>query len=146
MQSRQILPEAGAPVTLAETMSRERLRRWLLLCALGSAGLASNARADVFSYEDKDGVVHFTNVKPAGGKTHQWRVLYKNGPGKAGSVSGAAPPTSFAGCAASRRDVVPATDRSPERYTRYDAHIAEASRLYALPEALIRKIIKTKSE
>lgn len=108
---------------------------------------ARHARADVFSYEDKDGTVHFTNVKPAGGSAaHQWKVLYKNGPGKAGAISGAAPPTSFAGCAASRADVVPATDRSPDRYTRYDAAIGEASRLYALPEALIRAIIKAESD
>ena len=61
-------------------------------------------------------------------------------------ISGAAGPTSFAGCAVSRADVVPATDRSPDRYTRYDAFIAEASRLYALPEALIRAIIKVESD
>jgi hypothetical protein len=108
--------------------------------------LAGAASADVFSYEDKDGVVHFTNVKPAGGHTQQWRVLYKSGPGKAGIMSGAAPPTSFAGCAASRADVVPATDRSPDRYTRYDAFIAEASQLYAMPEALIRAVIKAESD
>jgi soluble lytic murein transglycosylase-like protein len=109
--------------------------------------LSTSARADVYSYEDKGGVVHFTNLRPAGGTAaHQWKVLYKSGPGKAGSISGAAPPTSFAGCAASRADVVPATDRSPERYSRYDAHIAEASRLYALPEALIRAIIKAESD
>ncbi|HVS19738.1 MAG TPA: lytic transglycosylase domain-containing protein [Planctomycetota bacterium] len=117
------------------------------LCLLGwLAWPGAAARADVFSYEDKDGVVHVTNLKPARGGAHKWRVLYKSGAGKAGVISGAAPPTSFAGCAASRADVVPATDRSPERYTRYDAHIAEASRLYALPEALIRAIIKAESD
>ncbi len=111
------------------------------------ASWARPAAADVYSYEDKDGVVHFTNLKPAAGpSSHQWKVLYKAGPGKAGIFSGAAPPTSFAGCAASRADVVPATDRSPERFTRYDTHIAEASRLYALPEPLIRAIIKAESD
>jgi soluble lytic murein transglycosylase-like protein len=111
------------------------------------SGVSLSARADVFSYEDKDGVVHFTNIRPAaGGTSHQWKTLYKSGPGKASFVSGAAPPTTFAGCAASRADVVPATDRSPERFTRYDAYIAEASRLYALPEALIRAIIKAESD
>ena len=108
--------------------------------------LSSTARADVYSYEDKDGVVHFTNVHPGGSNAHKWRTLYKSGPGKAGIFSGAAAPTSFAGCAASRADVVPATDRSPERFSRYDAYIAEASRLYALPEALIRAIIKAESD
>ena len=108
--------------------------------------LATVARADIYSYEDKDGIVHFTNLQHASGSGHKWEVLYKTGPGKAGSISGAAPPTSFAGCAESRRDVVPATDRSPDRYTRYDAHIAEAARLYALPPALIRAIIKVESD
>jgi hypothetical protein len=104
------------------------------------------ARADIYSYEDKDGVVHFTNAQPPRGDAHRWRVLYKTGPGRAGMISGAAGPTSFAGCAVSRADVVPATDRSPDRYARYDAHIAEASRLYALPQALIRAIIKVESD
>jgi len=108
--------------------------------------VAGAARADIYSYEDKEGVVHFTNVAPPRGGGHQWKVLYKTGPGKAGIISGAAGPTSFAGCAVSRADVVPATDRSADRYTRYDAFIAEASRLYALPQALIRAIIKVESD
>jgi hypothetical protein len=121
-----------------------------LACASWALALVlswtASARADIYSFEDKDGVVHFTNVAPPRGGGHQWKVLYKLGPGKAGIISGAAGPTSFAGCAASRADVVPATDRSPDRYTRYDAYIAEASRLYALPQALIRAIIKVESD
>ncbi|MEO6954126.1 MAG: lytic transglycosylase domain-containing protein [Polyangia bacterium] len=119
----------------------------LLFASVALGALAPRvARADVFSYEDKDGVIHFTNLKPQGANAHQWKSLYKTGPGKAGIFSGAAPPTSFAGCAASRADVVPATDRSADRYSRYDTYIAEASRLYALPEALIRAIIKAESD
>ena len=117
------------------------------LFAVVACLFASSARADVYSYEDKDGTVHFTNVTPKGsGNNHRWRVLYKAGPGKAGSISGAAPPTTHAGCAASRADVVPATDRSPDRYARYDQHIAEAAKLYALPSAFIRAIIKVESD
>jgi Transglycosylase SLT domain/Domain of unknown function (DUF4124) len=114
------------------------------ICALLLA--ASAARADIYTYEDKEGVVHFTNVAPPSGGGHRWRVLYKTGPGKAGLFSGAAGPTSFAGCAESRADVIPATDRSPDRYTRYDTFIDEASRLYALPRALVRAIIKVESD
>lgn len=120
--------------------------RFALLAPLVVLALAARAQADVYSYEDKDGVVHFTNAAPRGDKSHQWKVLYKSGPGKAGSISGAAPPTTHAGCAASRADVVPATDRSPDRYSRYDAHILEAAQLYALPSAFIRAIIKVESD
>jgi hypothetical protein len=117
----------------------------VLLIAAGLLA-ATAARADIYTYEDKEGVVHFTNVAPPRGGGHHWKVLYKNGPGKAGIISGAAGPTSFAGCAASRADVVPATDRSPDRYTRYDTYIAEAASLYALPQALIRAVIKVESD
>jgi hypothetical protein len=108
--------------------------------------MAGVARADIYSFEDKEGVVHLTNIAPPKGGKHGWKVLYKSGPGRAGIISGAAGPTSFAGCAASRADVVPATDRSPDRYTRYDMFIAEAARLYALPQALIRAVIKVESD
>ncbi len=107
--------------------------------------LAPSARADVWSFEDASGVVHFTNVPQASGG-HRWHVLFKSGPGKAGMISGAAGPTSFAGCAESRADVVPATDRAPDRFSRYDGYIAEAAQLYALPAALIRAIIKVESD
>jgi hypothetical protein len=116
------------------------------LLALAGVLVCLEARADIYSYEDANGVVHFTNVQPPKGGGHRWKVLYKTGPGRAAYISGSAPPTSFAGCAVSRADVVPATDRSPDRYTRYDTHIAEASQLYALPQALIRAIIKAESD
>jgi soluble lytic murein transglycosylase-like protein len=116
------------------------------LCAALLLTASAPARADVYSYEDGHGVVHFTNLAPPHGGGRHWKTLYKAGPGRAGLISGAAGPTSFAGCAASRADVVPARDRSPDRYTRYDTFIAEAARLYALPSALIRAIIKVESD
>jgi soluble lytic murein transglycosylase-like protein len=65
-----------------------------------------------------------------------------SGPGRAATVSG----SSTAGCKVSRADVVPARDRSPDRYVRYDTIITEASRLYAIPEALLRAVIKVESD
>ena len=50
------------------------------------------------------------------------------------------------GCRQSRADVVPAADRSPDRYTRYDLYIAEASALYSIPQPLIRAVIKAESD
>lgn len=117
----------------------------LCLCLLGSP----EARADVWSYEDGDGVIHFTNIEPRGNNKHRWQVVYKTGPGKAQSVSPGMQgggSSSYPGCRQSRADVVPATDRSPDRYVRYDAYIAEASALYSIPEALIRAVVKAESD
>jgi hypothetical protein len=118
------------------------MRRPALLSFLLLAFGARAASADIFTYTDKNGILHFTNVQPPRSKHSNWKVLYATGPGKAMAISG----TSTAGCKVSRADVVPARDRSPDRFTRYDAYIAEASRLYAIPEALIRAIIKVESD
>jgi soluble lytic murein transglycosylase-like protein len=112
------------------------------LLALVALLTAAPAAADIFSYEDKQGVIHFTNVPPTGGARSRWKVLYKTGPGKASAISGA----SSSGCRVSRADVIPARDRDPTRYARYDPYIREASQLYAIPEPLIRAVIKVESD
>jgi hypothetical protein len=96
------------------------------------------ARADIWAHEDAEGVLHFTNISPTG---KGWKKLYKSGPGKAQAVSG-----TVGGCKESRADVVPARDRAPDRYQRYDRHIHDAAALYQLPEALIRAVIKVESD
>lgn len=100
------------------------------------------SRADMYTYTDSDGVVHFTNIEPKGQERRKWRVLFKTGPGKSGAVRGAGAPG--AGC--DRCDRVPSSDTSPERFTRYDAFIAEAAELYQIPEPLIRAVIKVESD
>jgi soluble lytic murein transglycosylase-like protein len=42
--------------------------------------------------------------------------------------------------------VVPSQDQSPDRFHRYDRHIAEAATVFGLPEALIRAVIKVESD
>lgn len=102
---------------------------------LGAAG--GTAGADIYSYTDARGVVHFTNIKPRGKATARWkRVVDEAAVGKAAARRGAC-----RGC-----DPVPARDRSADRFTRFDAHIAEASELYAIPETLIRAVIKVESD
>jgi hypothetical protein len=125
----------------------------VLAVVVGSACLASPARAEVYTYVNEQGLPVFTNREPPKGKAgKQWRKLINYGPGKAMTVSGAQPSvqgssfSSYAGCRNSRKDVVSARDRSPGRYTRYDAYIAAASRMFAVPEALIRAVIKVESD
>lgn len=86
--------------------------------------LAGSARADIYTYVDKDGVVHFTTNKTAGSK------LYLKS--KERAASGVTP-------------VMP-SDRSPDRFSRYDETIRQAATLYQIPVELIRAIIKVESD
>jgi hypothetical protein len=116
------------------------VRRALLALTLLAA---LPARADMYTYTDRDGVVHFTNIAPRGQDRRRWKVLFRTGPGKAAAIrgpGGAGP----SGC--ERCDRVPASDTSPERFTRYDGFIVEAAELYQIPEALIRAVIKIESD
>jgi soluble lytic murein transglycosylase-like protein len=115
------------------------MRRARVIAATGVAvlllvGIAALAYADVYSFTDEDGVVHFTNMRPRGGK---WKKVLDSAP----------PPGSKAAaqrCA--RCDKVGAKDRSPERFHRYDSYIYEASELYRIPVPLIRAVIRVESD
>jgi soluble lytic murein transglycosylase-like protein len=100
--------------------------------------LASVARADMYSYTDEEGTIHFTNLKPHGGREKWKKVMDMPAPegSKASAQRGSCP----------RCDKVPATDNSPERFHRYDAFILEASELYKIPVPLIRAVIKSESD
>ncbi len=95
------------------------------------------AEADIYTWTDDEGVIHYTNLKPPRGKGAK-KVMTET-PRK--GTKAAAERGACVGC-----DPVPARDFSAERYHRYDAHIAEASALYRIPEALIRAVIKTESD
>ncbi|MBA3818355.1 MAG: lytic transglycosylase domain-containing protein [Deltaproteobacteria bacterium] len=105
----------------------------LLLVGLAGGGLAYG---DVYSWTDADGVVHFTNQKPRGGG---WKKVLISEPDRGSKAS-----AQRGGC--ERCDKVPATDRSPDRYRRYDAFIQEASELYRIPVPLIRAVIRVESD
>ncbi len=98
---------------------------------LGAVLLCRHGWADIYTWTDKNGVIHFTNA-PRG---RQYRLAYRTGSG------------GLVGTATQRLiDRVPARDTSPSRYRRYDEHIREAATLYQLPEALIRAVIKVESD
>ena len=105
----------------------------MLAVGLLGAGLA---HADVYSWTDADGVIHFTNKKPTGGG---WKKVLISEPEKGSKAS--APRGDCPRC-----DKVGATDHSPERFHRYDNFILEASELYRIPVPLIRAVIKTESD
>lgn len=104
------------------------LRLPLLLLALSAPAVAwpTTGSAEIYEYVDDDGVSHFTNL-PTQGKGYR-RVQFE------GRVS--------------RAIKTPRTlrDRSPDRYVRYDLHLAEAARLYQLPVAFLRAVMHVESD
>lgn len=105
-----------------------RLRALTLTVFAASSALAllpGEAAADIFSYTDDEGVVHFSNKQATDGRYK----LYLKSPHQ--RRSGVVP-------------VMP-SDGSADRFTRYDEHIRQAAILYQIPEALIRAVIMQES-
>lgn len=100
----------------------------LLLC--GALFIPVVSSADVYSYTDANGVVHFTNVRPRGAGAQRYKVIMRTPPART-----------------ARKGVSPIMprDRDPARYRRFDRFIGEASRLYAIPEPLIRAVVQAES-
>ena len=91
---------------------------------------ASAGGGTFWSRERSDGVVEFTNLPPVGSR---WKVWLRTGPGKAAALRGTT-------------DIVPAQDRTPARFSRYDQHIQDQQSFFGIPEPLIRAVIKTESD
>ncbi len=102
-----------------------RIAPTVLGLAAVSALVSAGARADIYTYTDANGVVHYSNVPP--GRQSGVRRIRTSSP--APEPRGGQPPR----------------DSSPDRYTRYDAYIREAAALYRLPVSFIRAVIKVES-
>jgi soluble lytic murein transglycosylase-like protein len=109
-----------------------RLRDLPILAALvlPVALLPGLAAADIYSFVDEKGVMHFTNKPPEGDARYKVYVKSPDRKGKKGSQVAAVMPS----------------DRSADRFTRYDQWIRQAATLYQIPEALVRAIIKAESD
>jgi soluble lytic murein transglycosylase-like protein len=90
----------------------------------------ASARADIYTYTDADGTVHFTNSP---GADRRYRLYIRgNGWHKPGSAPGVT--------------AVPPSDHDIARYTRYDGWIHQAATLYQIPEQLVRAVIRCESD
>jgi len=98
------------------------------LIAAASLLLATPAGADIYSWTDKDGVVHFSNTKGAG------------------STAGAKAVVKTKDAPATGGPRVAPSDKDPARYTRYDTYIKDAATLYQIPVELVRAVIKVESD
>ena len=114
-------PSAPPAPRLPRLRSLRTLLRGLSLGLVAALSAAAPARADIYRYEDKDGVIHFSNVNKRGKLVAREK--------KAGAAKGSAP----RGASAAQ---TPAD---------YDAYIREAANLYQIPEALVRAVIRVES-
>lgn len=101
----------------------------MLLVALLVVAMAPPAQADIYRYVDGDGVEHYSNVKPPGSR---WQRV----------VRGSGPVLSQRKHSRQRRK-----RRAPDpgRLSRYDGLISEAARLYQLPPAFVRAVVRVES-
>ena len=102
-------------------MPPARLRALFWIALAGASTLSATGRADIYKTVDSSGVVSFTN-KPVDKSSE---LVAKDKP------------------------KIPAfmpSDTSPERFSRYDAHIRQAATLYQIPEELVRAVIKVESD
>jgi soluble lytic murein transglycosylase-like protein len=96
-----------------------------VLNALVAASLVSSlAHADIYKYVDRDGVIHFSNVAKKG------QLVERHSERRPAPARPAAP------------NARAEAERNP---TNYDAYIREAARLYQIPEALVRAVIRVES-
>jgi len=109
---------AAPPVCARRRARTARAVAGLALVAL-VLGAALPARADIYRYEDKDGVIHFSNVNKRG-------KLYARDKG----------PRKPAAAPSAEQGKMPAE---------YDEFIREAASLYQIPEALVRAVIRVES-
>lgn len=98
------------------------------LAILTTALLAREADADIYQYVDRDGVTHYTNVRPNSGG---WKRILKTRKSR--------PRIKQRGFSDSSYRV------DANRYTRYDTYIEEAALLYQLPPSFIRAVLRVES-
>ncbi len=101
-----------------------------IVAVLAGLALPASARADIYKYTDKDGVIHFSSKRPANGGAK----VYLRGNGSKGAIAPAGAKSSGT------------RDKDPARYSRYDSWIHEAASLYQIPVELVRAVIKVESD
>lgn len=135
-------PETSAPWAGARRCV-SRARGSIAVAALSAGTLllvslcmgAGTASADIYTYTDANGVVHYSNTPPP-----RRRGVSRIRTGAEPSAA-ASPATSGGSSGSSRSE-----GRSSERYARYDAFIREAAGLYQLPVSFLRAVIRVESD
>lgn len=100
-----------------------------ILAATVAILVPAAGQADIYTYVDSEGTVHFTNA-PGGDRRYKLYLRSREG-GRARTGSSAR---------------APLADSASDRFSRYDPFIREAAALYQIPEELVRAVIKVESD
>lgn len=102
------------------------------LAALALAAVAPSARADIYTFKDEKGVVHFTNLPP--GKDARWRLVRKEEVRRSDGSPIVGVPRSGTVYMPSAADIA-----------RYNAIVENAARAHGVDAALIHAVITAES-
>ena len=109
-------------------MNRRKL--WVGIASMALGVLAQPASADIFTFKDDNGVIHFTNL-PSNDK--RYKLLYKE------------PTNPVPAVAATSRGVVSKWLPSDALIQRYSPIVDVASRAYGVDKALVHAVISAES-
>jgi soluble lytic murein transglycosylase-like protein len=98
------------------------------LIVVASLFTSAEVRADIYQFVDRDGVAHYTNIRPNG---RGWKKILSTRKSRSPVVG------------LSVREKAYLSDSS--RLTRFDAYIEEAALLYQLPPTFLRAILQVES-
>src|SRR3954465_4696631 len=120
---------APSPSQKPCTVRRLACRPAAALFALAVACTSGAAGADIYTFVDGEGTLHFTNVPSRDSRFKLYlHTRDRRRAGGPGSPPGSAP-----------------TDLPADRFERYESFITEAAALYQIPEGLVRAVIKVES-
>jgi soluble lytic murein transglycosylase-like protein len=117
--------------------------RVLGLAGLSLLALALPARADIFECVAKDGSVHFTNSKPSGMRC---TVAVRGAPAAKPAPTGGSASRPAVARASRPASAAMAPAPGGDRRRAYDRLLQEAARLYQLPVAFVRAVVKVESD
>lgn len=107
----------------------DRRKLWLGVATVALGALAQPALADIYTFKDDNGVIHFTNI-PSNDK--RYKLLYKEATN---------PPPSLAQSRAPARSWLP----DEALVQRYSPIVDVASRAYGVDKALVHAVISAES-
>lgn len=137
--SSALLSTLGTLRSILQTVRPMTSVRGLALVMAALCAVPAVAHADLYECRGSDGSLHYTNVRQQGMRCRT--MVREQRSSMRGSMAARQRPA-----LQGPRPTPPPNVRDPQRYQRYNAFLAEAARVYQLPVAFIRAVVKVESD